>query len=187
MRSKRSIQLNYFKNVYLKLSPQLVYFASKYVDRITAEDLIHDIFFKLWKEIDQVDSQKNIKSYLFFATKAACIDYIRHQEVHQKYISKTLLEDQMQEITHLTEDDLEEEQQLLLEVYAEIRKLPAKCREVLTLSYIKGLSNDEIALILNLSKRTVESHLYKGLNKLRENLSTMAYLYIVISQIDYLN
>ena len=186
MKSKKSRQLTYFKSIYEKLSPQLIYFASKYVDHTTAEDLIHDIFFKLWKEIEQVDSQKNIKSYLFFATKAACIDHIRHQEVHQKYLSKTLLLDQKKELAQQTEEDLEIEQELLLEVYAEIKKLPTKCREVLTLSYIKGLSNDEIAETLNLSKRTVESHLYKGLNKLRENLSTLAYLYILVVQVENL-
>ena len=56
-------------------------------------------------------------------------------------------------------------------VYKEIDKLPEKCREIFIMSYLEERKTAEIALLLNLSTRTVEAQLYKALKTLRNALS----------------
>lgn len=50
-------------------------------------------------------------------------------------------------------------------------ELPEKCREVFILSYLHDMKNAEIAQVLGISQRTVEAHMYKALKYLRERLS----------------
>jgi len=53
-------------------------------------------------------------------------------------------------------------------VYCEIDKLPSRCREIFVMSYLEERKADEIARLLNISKRTVEAQLYKGLKMIRD-------------------
>lgn len=172
--------LDEFKELYSCASPKLIYFACKYVDLETAEDIVQDIFIKLWNNIEEVDFNKNIMSYLFFGVKAASIDYLRQLDVHNKYLSYSLLQKELNDLTHYELQHLEEESEVLTQVKAEIDKLPDKCKEVMTLSYFRGLSNDQIALQLNISKRTVEAQLYKGLLKVRKNILLVLVSYLII-------
>ena len=59
-------------------------------------------------------------------------------------------------------------------VYREIAKLPDRCREVFTLAYVDGKKSVEIAGMLNISQRTVEAQLYKGLKIIRNVLALLA-------------
>ena len=52
-------------------------------------------------------------------------------------------------------------------IYKEMDKLPEKCREVFTMSYLEERKTSEIAVLLNISPRTVEAQLYKALKILR--------------------
>ena len=54
-----------------------------------------------------------------------------------------------------------------LSIYKEIDKLPDKCREIFTMSYLEERKTSEIAVLLNISTRTVEVQLYKALKILR--------------------
>lgn len=52
-------------------------------------------------------------------------------------------------------------------IYKEMDKLPEKCREIFTMSYLEERKTAEIAVLLNISSRTVEAQLYKALKILR--------------------
>jgi RNA polymerase sigma-70 factor (ECF subfamily) len=59
-----------------------------------------------------------------------------------------------------------------------IMELPEKCRQVFRLSYLQGMSNKDISQALDLSVRTVETHMYRALRLLRERLKDMALFVI---------
>ena len=71
-------------------------------------------------------------------------------------------------------DAAELEKERLDSVYREIAKLPDRCREVFTLAYVDGKKSVEIAGMLNISQRTVEAQLYKGLKIIRNVLALLA-------------
>lgn len=173
-----SEQLKEFRLLYQSKAPKLTYFASSYVDMATAEDLVHDVFIKIWVDLEKIDLSKNIDSYLLFAVKNSCLDHLRHQKVEQSYISQSLYRENLNQLLSYSEKELDEETQQLKLLYEEINRLPERCREIFILSYIEGLSNDEIADSLKLSKRTVESHLYKGLSRLKSNLNYEALVLV---------
>ncbi|MDE5919903.1 MAG: sigma-70 family RNA polymerase sigma factor, partial [Duncaniella sp.] len=61
-----------------------------------------------------------------------------------------------------------------------LSELPDKCREVFVLSYIKGLKSKDIAEAMNVSVRTVETHIYKALRILRSRLKYLVGLFLII-------
>lgn len=147
----------------------LIYYASKYVDTTTAEDLVQDIFLKIWQKRTLSFAKEGIKTYLYRSVQHACLDCLKHQEIKGDYINTITTKLKMEEIYY--NDDPQSlfcsDERVSL-IYKEMEKLPGKCREIFILSYLEERKTAEIAILLNLSPRTVEAQLYKALKTLRD-------------------
>ena len=147
-----------FKELYKSNAPMLIFYAGKYVNAIAAEDLVQDVFFKIWQK----------RTFLFRSVQHACLDYLKHQEVKGDYINTVTTQLKIEEIYYNDDpQSLFAEDERLELIYKEMDKLPEKCREVFTMSYLEERKTDEIAVLLNISPRTVEAQLYKALKILR--------------------
>lgn len=147
----------------------MIFYAHRYVDDQTAEDLVHDIFQKLWIKKSFLFLNGGTKTYLFRSVRYACLDVLKHQEVETSYIQSVISRLKIEELYY--NDDprhLNMEDDRLSAVYHEIDNLPDKCRLIFTMSYLEERKSGEIALLLNLSKRTVEVQLYKALKLIRK-------------------
>ena len=149
----------------------MIFYARKFVDHQTAEDVVHDVFLKIWNSETVMIVHDNIKSYLFSAVKNTCLDLLKHQVVHEDYISKTARDIKIEELTtneNMLDCLIEHEQ--IDALYKEIDRLPEKCHEVFKLAYLEEKKNIDIAKELNISVRTVEAHIFKALKILRNAL-----------------
>ena len=161
--------------MYLENAPRLIFYASKYVDSDTAEDLVHDIFIKIWQKKEAYSVEDGLKTYLFRSVQNACIDYLKHKSIEMTYADEVARRLKIEEICYYSRSDAEElEKERLDSVYREIAKLPDRCRKVFTLAYLEGKKSAEIAGMLNISQRTVEAQLYKGLKIIRDALALLA-------------
>ena len=96
------------------------------------------------------------------------LDYLKHQEVKGDYINAVTTKLKIEEIYYNDDpQSLFAEDERLELIYKEMDKLPEKCREVFTMSYLEERKTSEIAVLLNISPRTVEAQLYKALKILR--------------------
>jgi RNA polymerase sigma-70 factor (ECF subfamily) len=171
MEGSHSIEL--FKELYLKNAPRLTYFANKYVDRGAAEDIVQDIFLKVWQKKIFLLSENGLRTYLFNAIRNACLDYLKHQSVEQNYMSAIVHKLKVEELQYNDHPVfLFQEDERIASIYNEIEKLPEKCREIFTLSYLHEKKSSEIATMLNISRRTVEAQLYKALKLIRNALQS---------------
>ena len=152
-------ELDKFKLLYLENAPRLIFYASKYVDSDTAEDLVHDIFIKIWQKKEIYSVEEGLKTYLFRSVQNACLDYLKHKSIEMTYADEVARRLKIERLDS---------------VYREIAKLPDRCREVFTLAYVDGKKSVEIAGMLNISQRTVEAQLYKGLKIIRNVLALLA-------------
>lgn len=75
------------------------------------------------------------------------------------------------------EQDMEN-MELRRKINQAIGELPDKCREIFVLSYLKDMKNSEIALMMNVSVRTVEAHIYKALKSLRARLGIFFVFFV---------
>lgn len=161
-------ELIQFKELYKSIAPKLIFYAGKYVNAVTAEDLVQDVFLKVWQKRTFLFLKEGIKTYLYRSVQHACLDYLKHQEVKGDYINAVTTKLKIEEIYYNDDpQSLFAEDERLELIYKEIDKLPDKCREIFTMSYLEERKTSEIAVLLNISTRTVEVQLYKALKILR--------------------
>lgn len=55
------LELDKFKLLYLENAPRLIFYASRYVDGDTAEDLVHDIFIKIWRKKEAYSAEEGLR------------------------------------------------------------------------------------------------------------------------------
>jgi RNA polymerase sigma-70 factor (ECF subfamily) len=173
---------NRCREVYLEYAPMLLRFAEKFVSEFYAEDIVHDVFLKLWDKQVFLLPESEIRQILYVAVKNACIDQLRKFNQEQEYIDKRMIQLKLDELDfYEASDELFMKKDLLRILLQKIEELPERSREVFKMSYLEGLKAAEIAERLNVSTRTVENLLYRSLLLLRKKTSHLfIYFFILI-------
>ena len=166
-----------YEAFYLQYAGELIFFARKFVDQYTAEDIVHDLFLKIWDRKSTLIAGGNVKNYLFSMTQHACIDYIKHQTIENNFLQKHVRQLQLDELNYYassTDDSRDNEE--IESLYVSIEKLPPKRKDVFKKFFLEGQKHAEIARQLQISVRTVETHIYQALKFLRENTVWVLFL-----------
>ena len=167
-----------FESLFNAYCQRLINFSRRYVqEKEIAENIVQDLFVNLWINRKKLDHTKSIKSYLFTAVKNNSYKYLRHLNVERSY---SLLK---------SEEGVEHNPQSSIEVFEKneevkqvIEKLPDKCREIFVMSKFDNLKYSEIANILGISIKTVETQMGRALKKLRENLKHLILIFLFYLQ-----
>ncbi len=140
-----------------------VYANSLVKDKDQAEDIVQNVFVRIWERRDMLKTDFTIKSFLYRAVHNEFIDQYRKRK------SATALErkytEEMQKVAPRDDAFLE---RLLSFVQDEIHNLPPKCRKIFLMSKQEGRTNLEIAQHLEVSKKTIEYHMTQAFTKLRQ-------------------
>ena len=158
-KSRKSAFTAFYTNFFQKL----LLTSDKYVkDIFVAEEIVQNVFLKIWESPECLEDIKSIKPYLYTAVINASISYINRQKNIEKHHIKIA--------ANLTEEyflDLDEDNDLIILLHNEIEKLPPQCKKIFKLNRFDRLKYREIANQLNLSERTVENHIAHALKVLR--------------------
>lgn len=174
---EENIFTGHFQTFYLQYAGELIFFARKFVDAYTAEDLVHDVFLKIWDKKSTIIVETNVRNYLLSMVQHACFDYLKHQQVEDTFINKAIHQLKLDELKfYESPKDYLWENDKIEVVFAFIEKLPSKSRTIFKKAYLEGQKHIDIAEELNISVRTVETHIYKALKFLRDSLTTFSFL-----------
>lgn len=174
-----SLDDSQFEVIFKDFFPRLSAFAFKYLKDIdSSKEIVHDVFVKFWEKRGGLDPDKPLKSYLFTAVHNRCLNYIRDNkkfdtnvEVGGEELGLSAGHDQQK---HMEAAELEGKINQIL------AGLPEKCRMVFQLSRFEGKKYKEIAEELDISQKTVETHMSKALKTLRAGLSDYVKFAIVV-------
>lgn len=153
-----------FKEIYFSEYESL-FKAALYIvkDSVVAEDVVQEVFTKLWERKEGSSEILNLKSYLFRMTKNLAFDIYSSS----KKLKAVVLE---LERTEMVAKDSEQDLAFRNALQEAVSKLSPKCRLIFSLSRFEGLSNNEIAEHLDISKRTVETQISNALKAFRTDL-----------------
>lgn len=134
-------------------------------DADASEDIVQELFIKIWEQRRELLREASIRYYLFTAVRNNCITWLRREK--QLAIVQFTGYEVTTDTTPYPDEPVagERDDQLLLE--QAIGRLPPKCKEVFLLSRFGKLSYKEIATNLDISPKTVENQLGKALKILR--------------------
>lgn len=167
-----------FQKLFNMYAPKIYSFSLSYLkNKLDAEELVQDVFLKVWEKRESLDISQDLKAYLFKVAINAIYDFIRHKNVETAYQNFAA-----------ANTDRKSNSTWHTIVYNEIRKkysqlveqFPEQQKKIYRLSKEEGLSNDEIAHKLNLSKRTVENHLYRAVLILKQHFNSKSTVIILL-------
>jgi RNA polymerase sigma-70 factor (ECF subfamily) len=175
---------NAYKELFDRYAPRVFQFSLSYLkNKSDAEELVQDVFLKIWENRESLDQSKNFKSFIFKIAVNAIYDFIRHKNIENAFsdFTKNNSEIGTNETWHsVIFEDMQQNLQKL------VVQLPEQQQKIFQLSKIEGLSNDEIATRLNISKRTVENHIYRAVSFLKEHFKNdsmvgLFFFYLICS------
>jgi RNA polymerase sigma-70 factor (family 1) len=153
------------KALYEHYGPKLFQLALAIVrSKETAEEVVEDVFIKVWKKRVQLGKLENFAFYLYVMTKNAGRDYLR------KYGTKKNID--LDEVAlpfyrvDITPEDLMISEEAIAQINKAINELPAKCRLIFKLVKEDGLKYREVAELLHLNRKTVENQIGIALKKI---------------------
>lgn len=176
--NERNINSNglFFSDIYISYYSKLIRFAKEYVTiNEDAENIIQDVFLRLWERQDTLHLINNLNAYLFKLVKNRCIDHLRNRlsaEKCNKFVQNSFEMEMTLKIQSLDKfnDAFFSEKNMDDIISDAIKSLPNRCREIFLLSRNEGLKYREISENLNISVNTVENQMNIALKKLRIKL-----------------
>jgi RNA polymerase sigma-70 factor (ECF subfamily) len=136
-------------------------------DDVVAEELVQQVFYKIWERKAHLNIQTSLTAYLYRAVYHESLNHLKHQKVktaYQSYASASMKH----------QSDNAEKKVLLSELEGRLRnalqELPEQCRTIFQMSRFEELKYQEIADRLGLSIKTVENQMGKALKLMRLKL-----------------
>jgi len=168
-----------FETMFRTYYDALVAFAVWYVGSAeAAEEIVDDVFLSLWTQRERWVVHESVRAYLFGATRNRARNAARDRRARAR-----VLRDMLPQLVGRRTPDADSPvrtRDLGMAIDRAIEDLPSRSRTVLTLHRRAGLSFAEIAELLEISPRTVETHLSRALRSLRKRLAPFLTLVMLI-------
>ena len=147
---------------YAKDLRRFMFFKTQNIDK--AEDIMQDVFIKLWENCSKVDYIK-VKSYIFTIANNMFLNDVKHQKVVRSFNTSN-----KKESTNESPEFIMLEQEFLKKIEHTIAALPEKQRQVFLMSRIEKKKYKTIAEQLNISVKAVEKRMHEALIIMRKEI-----------------
>lgn len=170
-------QVTGFRELFKSFYRYLVLYAMRYVrQREVAEDIVQEVFMAVWESGKLYNSFYGFRSFLYDSVKNRCLNYLKHQQVEERYFASIVVEEEENEDLRLMREEM------YRALHRAVNELPPRCLEVFDL-HLQGKSNEEIAQLLQLSVLTVKTQKKKAMCYLRERLGHLFFLLVMLRMI----
>jgi RNA polymerase sigma-70 factor (family 1) len=159
-----------FESLFCLLNAPLIKFSLMYVhQREVAEEIVSDVFVKCWVSRKTLVNVQSMDTYLFVAVKNQSLNYLKkYSHIHLVQIEDT---NEIRFVKTFNPQEELEKKELLFKMEQSIEALPQQCRIIFRLIKEDGIKYKEVAEILNISPRTVQTQLFRAMKKLSVVLS----------------
>lgn len=148
-------------------------FSNFYIKNLqTAEDIVQDVFYHIWKNRGKYQKIHNVKTYLLKAVKNASLKKIQRLKIQEVQFGEAV---QFEFPDESSEDQLLTKE-LRKAIEQAIKELPPKCRIIFCMNRFDNLTYKEIAEVQSISVKTVETQISRAIKFLRKRLTHLIIL-----------
>jgi len=160
-----------FKCMMNEFGPSLHYFADSIAGNLQeAEEIVSDVFIKIWQQRENLPPPDNIKFYLFKAVKNTALNYLKNKGRRAANLAAWELQVNLRHAQNPEEIMISKED--LTSIRSVIGQLPPRCRQIFILVKEDGLTYEQVAHLLDISKATVNVQMTLALKKVWGALNT---------------
>lgn len=153
---------SYFSNQFYTHYRPLCLYALRFLENVEeAEDVVQDVFTKLWERKETLHEITSIKSYLYIAVRNNCLMQLRSKKEFDDVDELQLLED-------ISEEDRIIRAEMEAQLWQFIDELPERQRQIFLMAKRDGIAYKDIAEESGLSVKTVENYVTRALKSLRK-------------------
>lgn len=163
----RQLYEYYWSKLYVKAYQRLS-------DTYACEEILQNIFLKLWLKREKLEIAQSLDQYLYTALRFEIINWWRHHEIKERHLAY-FKKNSPAEVS--SDNELNELQSLLEQ---KIASLPAKCQKVFRLSRFEYRTHQQIADQLGISTKTVEYHIAFALKQLKAELKDYSHYLLML-------
>jgi len=158
-----------FESLFRSSYISLVRYARTLVkDQDAAEEIVQDLYYRLWKNREKLEIESSLNGYLYRAVHNLCLHYIDHNRVVEKYAREMAFRP---EESPESPADIVNYRELQAKIANILERLPEKCGKIFCMSRFEGLKYSEIAERLSVSVKTVEANMGRALKEFRKELA----------------
>jgi len=158
-----------FESLFRSSYVSLVRYAKSIIkDHDTAEEIVQDLFFRLWQDREKIKIESSLNGYLFRAVHNRCLHWIEHNRVIEKHAREMSFKD----AGHIENPaEIIQYNELQLKIARILERLPERCGRIFCMNRFEGLKYAEIAEKLSVSVKTVEANMGRALKEFRKELT----------------
>jgi RNA polymerase sigma-70 factor, ECF subfamily len=158
-----------FESLFRSSYASLVKYAKTILkDHDTSEEIVQDLFFRIWQDKEKLNIESSLNGYLFRAVHNRCLHYIEHLKVVEKHEQEMSYEP---DAGAESPADVLQYKELQAKIARTIERLPEKCGKIFCMNRFEGLKYSEIAEKLSVSVKTVEANMGRALKEFRKALA----------------
>jgi len=141
-----------------------------------ARDIVQNVLVGIYEKRNALEITTSIKAYLYKSVYHACLNALTQVQIHKDH------HEQLKHQLSFTDDhDTMINAELEAKIWSAVQSLPGQCRKIFEMNRFEGMKNSEIAKVLGISIRTVETQISKALKILRDNLSDFLIPLLLLS------
>ncbi len=157
-----------FDSLFRLYYEQLYRFALRFVrDPQESENLVQDVFVKLWVQRSELSITQNAKAYLYTSVKNQALNYIKRESKSSSFDNEI---SRFKEQSESPEEDYIKDEQYIA-IHKAIEELPNKCKQIYLMKRYDNLSYNEISEIQGISVNTVKTQMKRAIKTLSEKLA----------------
>ena len=168
IRRIREGDVQQFESLFRSSYVSLVRYAKTIIkDHDTAEEIVQDLFFRLWQDKEKINIVSSLNGYLFRAVHNRCLHLIGHRQIVERHVREAAT---IQENSPDDPLDILRYRDLQNKIARILERLPERCGRIFCMSRFEGLKYNEIAEKLSVSVKTVEANMGRALKEFRKAL-----------------
>ncbi|GHU73103.1 DNA-directed RNA polymerase sigma-70 factor [Bacteroidia bacterium] len=162
---------NSYNLLFRRYYPRLCHFVTGMIhEKSDAEDIVQEMFIKLWQNRQSLTIEKTFSSYIYQAAKNSTLNHIRSEVSRREAQEKIEAAEEF-----LANEGNNENEDFSIALEDCIDQLPAKSKEVILMHHLQGYMHKEISEKQNTSIQTIKNQIWLSLRRLRDCLGKKSY------------